>query len=191
MPDKRFCHFCGARLTTKFWENRQRLFCEHCNEPIYENPVPATCLVVLREDSQVLLVRRSVEPKKGLWCLPGGFMELGESPEAAALRELHEETGVHGHIDRLLGVMVVPNAMYDSVLMIGYRVVDHHGEPIPGDDACEVAFFSPARLPDIAFSSHRHFINACLGGQAPWKPGDVSVRCEIAGLDSQFLRHRR
>ena len=86
MRKKTFCHYCGTRLTEKICEGSLRLFCEHCDEPIYENPIPATCLVVVDNSDRVLLVKRSVEPKKGFWCLPGGFMELGESPEKAIER---------------------------------------------------------------------------------------------------------
>ena len=93
MRKKTNCPFCADHLVEKFCEGAMRPYCEQCNEPIYENPVPATCLVVVEKSGDLLLVKRRVEPKKGFWCLPGGFMELGESPEQGALRELREETG--------------------------------------------------------------------------------------------------
>jgi ADP-ribose pyrophosphatase YjhB (NUDIX family) len=163
MPEKRFCHFCGGPLETRHWEGRPRRFCPRCRIPLYENPVPATCLVVIDDRGRVLLVRRSVAPRMGEWCLPGGFMELGESPESAALRELGEETGLEGTIDRLLGVVTAPNADYDTVLMLGYRVRRFRGQPRPDDDADAIAWFDPARLPPIAFDSHRRFIHQALG----------------------------
>ncbi len=163
MPEKRFCHFCGGPLDSRHWEGRRRLFCARCQTPLYENPVPATCLVVIDEARRVLLVRRRVEPRIGEWCLPGGFMELGESPEAAALRELAEETGLRGVIDGLLGVVSTPNAAYDTVLMLGYRVRRFEGNPRPDDDADAIEWFDPARLPPIAFDSHLRFIGQALG----------------------------
>ena len=158
MRKKNFCHYCGKALFEKIFEGRLRLFCEHCNEPIYENPIPASCLVVADDTDRVLLVRRSVEPKKGSWCLPGGFMELGETPETAALRELKEETGLDGHIEILLGVSSNPSMLYHTVLMVGYLVKTYTGTPVAGDDADDVAFFHYDELPEIAFESHMEFI---------------------------------
>jgi len=162
----RFCPFCGGPLVTRHWEGRQRLFCPACARPLYQNPVPATCLVVRNPAGQVLLVRRSVEPQKGLWCLPGGFLELGESPEAGALRELAEETGLDGVIDRLLGVTIAPNAEYDTVLMIGYRVQRYEGRLQAGDDADAIGWFDADALPPVAFDSHVRFIRQAVGEQA-------------------------
>lgn len=158
MPKKQFCPYCGLQLIEKFHENRNRLFCSHCNDPVYENPIPAACLVVTDDKGWILLVQRSVEPQKGLWCLPGGFIELGESPESAALRELYEETGLTGQIHKLLGVTTNPSRLYDSVLLVGYWVTAYSGNLIAGDDASDVAYFPPANLPEIAFESHLKFI---------------------------------
>jgi ADP-ribose pyrophosphatase YjhB (NUDIX family) len=135
-----------------------RLFCSACKLPIYENPLPAACLVTVDAQDRLLLVKRSVDPKKGFWCLPGGFMELNETPEEAALRELHEETGLVGKIDMLLGVTANPSASYGSVLMTGYLIRVFEGEPSPGDDADDVQWFEYKLLPEIAFDSHKNFI---------------------------------
>jgi ADP-ribose pyrophosphatase YjhB (NUDIX family) len=183
---KRFCPFCGGPLVSRQWEGRRRLFCPACQKPLYENPVPATCLVVIDAARQVLLVRRSIEPKIGFWCLPGGFLELGESPEAGALRELAEETGLKGAIDSLLGVAVVPNSLYHNVLMIGYRVEKFEGQPRPDDDADAIGWFDGNDLPPIAFDSHLRFIRQALGDDrsddqvegGPERPGArFTVRC--------------
>ncbi len=158
MQTKKYCPFCGARLGKKFWEGSLRLFCEPCGEAVYENPVPATCLVVVDPTDRVLLVKRNVPPKAGFWCLPGGFMELGETPEAAALRELKEETGLSGKVEMLLGVLSNPSSDYHTVLMIGYLVKQVSGTPKPGDDASDISYFHFAHLPELAFDSHIQFI---------------------------------
>lgn len=158
MQEKTYCHFCGTRLTEKLVEGRLRLFCEDCNEPLYENPVPATCLVVVDDRERLVLVKRSTDPKKGFWCLPGGFMELGETPEQAALRELKEETGLLGQVDLLLGVTSNHSDQYNTVLMVGYLVKNYSGTLKAGDDASDVECFHPDKLPEIAFESHMNFI---------------------------------
>ena len=158
MRKKRFCHFCGHPLMQKSLDGQARLFCQNCDVPIYENPVPATCLVTIDDQKRLLLVKRSVDPKKGFWCLPGGFMELQETPEAAGLRELHEETGLTGKIDRLLGVVSNDSSNYDTVLMVGFLVQTWRGQLIAGDDADAADWFDYPDLPEIAFDSHRKFI---------------------------------
>lgn len=172
MTPKTHCHFCGLRLTEKFYEGRTRLFCDSCRSPIYENPVPANCLVVVDAEDRLLLTRRSVDPKKGWWCLPGGFMEMQETPEASALRELAEETGLSGKIDRLLGVTVNPSPRYDTVLMIGYLVRSYNGEPVAGDDADAVGWFAREDLPEIAFDSHKKFIHLYYAAYAHSDPSN-------------------
>ena len=155
---KSFCHFCGARLTKKQLHGTIRLFCENCNEAIYENPVPATCLVVSDNKEKILLVKRSAAPKIGFWCLPGGFVELGETPDQGALRELKEETGLSGKIEMLLGVTINNSPKYHSVLMLGYLIKNYTGILKAGDDASDAAYFDYENLPEIAFKSHLQFI---------------------------------
>ncbi|RJP84103.1 MAG: NUDIX hydrolase [Desulfobacteraceae bacterium] len=158
MIPKLFCHFCGTSLTDRLIEGRVRRFCSSCQAPIYENPVPAVCLVTINARQQVLLVKRSVDPQKGFWCLPGGFMELHETPEGAGLRELREETGLCGKIDRLLGVTAHHSRLYGTVFVTGFLVTSFSGGLIAGDDADEAGWFAADNLPEIAFDSHRKFI---------------------------------
>ena len=162
MQHKKYCHFCSGALERRYIEGAYRLFCAACDLPIYENPIPATCVVVTEQMSRLLLVKRNVDPKIGWWCLPGGFMELGETPEESALRELREETGIHGRIDGLIGVCSDRSPQYDTVLMVGY-LADHNGEkPHPGDDAEEVRWFPFNDIPPVAFASHIYFIEKAL-----------------------------
>jgi ADP-ribose pyrophosphatase YjhB (NUDIX family) len=113
---------------------------------------------VIDGKERILLVKRSVEPQRGFWCLPGGFMELGETPEGSALRELNEETGLSGKVEMLLGVTSSHSELYDTVLMVGYLVKSYNGTLKAGDDASDAAYFYPDQLPEIAFKSHQRFI---------------------------------
>ncbi len=159
---KRFCHVCGNPLIQKAWEGRLRPFCPQCGLPVYENPVPASAVVVVNKDADILLTKRNIEPKKGYWCLAGGFMELSETPEESALRELKEETGLTGTIRTLLGVKTNNSDRYETVLIMGYLVTDYSGDLVPGDDAEAAAFFHHQQLPEIAFDSHAYFIRTAL-----------------------------
>ncbi len=158
MIEKKFCAYCSASLTVRHIEGRERKNCPSCGITHYENPVPASCVILVDDQRRLLLTRRNVEPGKGLWCLPGGFIELGESPDRAALRELEEETGLNGRIHSLLAVATDPHPDYDTVLITAYLVLNYSGLLSAGDDVSEAAFFQHNQLPDIAFRSHRHFI---------------------------------
>ena len=111
-----------------------------------QSPVPAVGVVVLRGE-QVLLVRRGTPPRLGQWSLPGGRIEFGETVEAAALRELKEETGVEVE---LLGLIEVLDAVFTSrtsgdvtrhYVLIDFAARWLSGEPVAGDDAAEARFF--------------------------------------------------
>lgn len=167
MLEKKFCHYCATPLVNKHVEGRVRRFCPACNTPVYENPVPASCAVVINSCDEVLLVKRSVEPKVGMWCLPGGFIELDESPSEACLRELREETGLNGKIDQLLGVTTHNNAQYFSVLITGYLIKNFNGDLYPGDDASDASFFPFESLPEIAFKTHLAFIRTYFSAFTP------------------------
>jgi len=99
--------------------------------------------------------------------------ELGESPETGALRELREETGLHGEIDTLLGVTTSSNRFYNTVLLIGYLVRQFTGEPFPGEDASEIEFFPLENMPEIAFESHSHFLRVYQDNHIHVKKGSL------------------
>jgi ADP-ribose pyrophosphatase YjhB (NUDIX family) len=89
-------------------------------------------------------------------------MELGETPEETALRELREETGLLGRIDRILGADANPSRIYHTVALVCYIVREFHGRLVAGDDADDAVFFPTADLPELAFSTHRRFIHRYL-----------------------------
>ena len=121
----------------------------------YEYPRPmltADC-VVLR-NNEVLLIRRGNEPFRGCWALPGGFMEMDETIEHCAVRELQEETGLQvAEADlRLIGVYSTPGRdPRGRTVTAAYLVRLVSGEPKAGDDAAEVRWWPLANLPSLAF----------------------------------------
>lgn len=88
-----YCPGCGGELTTREIEDRERYYCGICDQIIWQNPKPVAWMLVER-DGEYLMVERGIDPDKGTWDIPGGFLELDESFEQAAVRELREETGV-------------------------------------------------------------------------------------------------
>ncbi|MBN1886205.1 MAG: NUDIX hydrolase [Candidatus Krumholzibacteriota bacterium] len=168
MVEKRFCPFCGERLSTKTNEGRVRLWCGAESRFVYENPVPAATGIVRDESGRILLVRRNREPRAGMWSLPGGFVEHGESPAEAAERELEEETGLHVLGAGLLDVIYEESEFYGtSLLIIGYRFDSWTGTPTAGDDASEVGFFDPGAMPPLAFRSHLALVDEWRRTQEP------------------------
>jgi 8-oxo-dGTP diphosphatase len=146
--------------------HRMRLYCGQCDWILYENPLPATAAVVLDNEARLLLVKRGTEPAIGEWCLPGGFVELDESPGEGVLRELREETGLKGKpevalwpVERLIDVVCEESPLYGPLIIIGYQVSPQGGVLTPGDDAAEVRYFPLLDLPQLAFDAHQAIID--------------------------------
>ncbi len=151
----RFCPRCGARLREENHHGRIRLVCPNCGFIFYQNPVPAAG-VILTRDNNVLLVKRKFEPRAGMWSLPAGFMEYGETVEETAVRELKEETNLDVKLIRLFGVYTGCDDPRNQAVLIMYEGSILGGELRPGDDASEVHFFPLDDLPEeIAFEAHR------------------------------------
>jgi len=148
MKEYAFCPFCGAALQRGVIDHKERKHCPSCNFVDYKNPLPAVFAIVIR-DRRLLLIKRGIAPKEGMWVCPSGIIESGETPEEACLRELKEETGVNGEIVKLVGVTRLEDEeIYGDVLVIGYLVKITDGELLCGDEAEDVKFFEIGRLPD-------------------------------------------
>jgi len=156
----RFCPICGARLSIADDGQSEQPHCAECHRFYYRNPVPASCCFVAREDGALLLTRRAVEPCIGAWCLPGGYVELGESAEEAALRELHEETNLLAARARLLGVSTQQSAISGAVMVLGYVIEDWSGlaSMRPDTDSSELRFFPRDERPPLPFAAHRELL---------------------------------
>jgi L-aspartate-alpha-decarboxylase len=124
----------------------------------YANPLPSAVAFVCKGDREVLLIKRGVEPGRGKWALPSGFVEAHELPEETALRELTEETNVKGTLSGLIGVYTEPTKIYGSVLLIAYDVKYVTGDPRASTDSVDAKFFPVEKIPRIPFASHRKII---------------------------------
>lgn len=131
--------------------------CPHCGRPVpvYRNPVPTVDVVVHDSEKGVLLIERR-NPPHG-WALPGGFVDYGETVEAAAVREAAEETGLDVELTGLLGVYSDPERdprMHTMSTVFTARALDVSALKA-GDDAAEVRFFPLDALPALAFDHAR------------------------------------
>jgi 8-oxo-dGTP diphosphatase len=114
--------------------------CDECNG--WLNPALAADAAVRRGDS-ILLIKRKFPPMQGAWALPGGFVERGENPINAAVRELLEETGIHGENPKLISVMgEADRDPRKHIVSVVYEIeVSLEQQPIAGDDAADAKFW--------------------------------------------------
>lgn len=149
----KFCSECGntVRLAIPPGEDRERYVCTECETIHYQNPnIVAGCLPIWED--KILLCKRAIEPRKGLWTLPAGFMENGETVENGALRETQEEANADVSIIRLLTVTSLPRI--SQVYML-YLAQLNNLDFFPGEESLEVALFHKDEIPweSIAFSA--------------------------------------
>ncbi len=156
-----FCSDCGGVLETRqiVAHEASRRVCTRCGRIHYRNAKPCAEVLVVR-DGRVLLVRRAFEPGKGKWDIPGGFLEADEHPEAGALRELREETGLEIAVTGLLGIYLDgyfygPEDDDTTTLNLCYLAAAT-GEPVAADDAVAVGWFAPDELPGPDGIQFRH-----------------------------------
>lgn len=146
------CSRCGAalRLGMVPGEDRERLACDACGFVAYVNPrLVVTCLPVT-DAGEVMLLRRGIEPGRGLWAQPGGFMEIDETVEAGAVRETLEETGLVVEPSHIVGLYTRPEA---AIVVIAFEARIVGGAATLTPEALEVRPFSPDAIPwqEIAF----------------------------------------
>lgn len=142
-----FCNRCGGLLETKVVSGMERPFCPRCGRVVYYNP-RLVAVGLLVQDRKVLLVRRGMGPGKGLWGLPGGYVDVGEVVEEAAAREMREETGLEARAERLVGLFSQRGR--PEVLAV-YEMAPVGGDLAPGQEVLDAAFFSLKQLPPLAF----------------------------------------
>ena len=148
-----YCPVCGGQLeTSKMKENEpSRLLCSACNFVFYLDPKVVAC-TILEKEGEILLLRRAINPRKGKWVMPGGYVDRGEEVRAAAVRETEEECGLKIRIQSLLGVYSYPGRWAVVVVYEGRYI---SGDLIQGDESLEAGWFSQSRIPwdDLAFQS--------------------------------------
>ena len=153
----RHCPNCGTAVEYRIPadDNRERAVCPGCNAIHYQNPLNVVgTLPVWEADGRVLLCRRAIEPRHGLWTLPAGFMELNETLAEGALRETQEEAGADVE---MLPLYTVLNVVRVGQIHLFYRARLRSPDFNPGPESLEARLFAEDEIPwdEIAFKTTR------------------------------------
>ncbi len=174
----RHCRVCGQPASYRVPEddNRERAICTACGEIHYENPLNVVGTVPVWEQ-RVLLCRRNIEPRRGLWTLPAGFHELGETTEEGARRETDEEAGARVEMQ---GLFTVLNVVRVGQLHLFYRARLLDTDFAPGPETIEAQLFAEHEVPwdQIAFRTVRetlqHYFADRARGRFELHVGDIA-----------------
>ena len=159
----RYCPLCGHALQTRQVGDRPRRACTNCDYVHFTDPKVGVGALVLH-DQEVLLVRRAMEPERGKWSIPAGYLDHGEDPRLTAVREVAEETGLAVAITAVLDVFYNPPQEGGATIFVLYRAELLGGMLQAGDDADEAAFFALHALPELAFASTKAAVQALVEG---------------------------
>jgi len=146
-----FCSQCGEQVTQKIpqGDNRLRYVCNSCETIHYQNPrIIAGCIA--EHENKILLCKRAIEPRLGLWTLPAGFMENQETTQQAAERESFEEATAKMTDISLFCSYSIPHI---SQVYVMYRGTLHNGFAQPGEESLETDLYSEDSIPwdELAF----------------------------------------
>src|SRR3954453_20560072 len=142
-------------------DNRERSVCAECGYVAYENPKVVVGSVVAAE-GRILMCRRAIEPRRGFWTLPAGYLELGETLEEGAAREAMEEASADIRIDGILAVFSVARIGQVQVIFRGRFAESAAPRFAAGQESLEVGLFAWDQIPwaDIAFPTVNWALNA-------------------------------
>lgn len=174
----KFCMSCGAAVELRQPEddNRLRPVCVACGTVHYQNPNMVIGSIPEWED-KILLCRRAIEPRQGLWTVPGGFMENGETATEAAIRETLEEANALIEIDKLFSLYSLP---FINQVHLLFRARLLNTDFSPGQESLEVRLFAEHEIPwnEIAFRpvkySLEHYFADRRKGQFEFHLGEIA-----------------
>tara|TARA_B100001245_G_scaffold21805_2_gene14285 strand:+ start:16838 stop:17386 length:549 start_codon:yes stop_codon:yes gene_type:complete len=169
----KYCSHCQAGIEWKIpaGDNRHRHVCSSCNTIFYDNPRMVAGTLPVHE-GHILLCKRAIEPRKGYWTLPAGFMENGESTEEGALRETWEEAKARVELKNLLTMITVPHISQVHIFFLADLPAP---EFAAGEESLEVALFHPDDIPwdEIAFPTVTETLKRYLAGERETQVFDI------------------
>ena len=148
LDEVRFCPRCGQSATVEY---PRSISCSHCGYGAYYNPKPVAAAIPVTPDGRIILLKRGFDPGKDLWTFPGGFVDLGETVEQAAQREVQEEICVSVKLGEVVGVY---SREEERVVLIVFAATTRD-QPRTTEEAPQVATFAADELPwqELAFWS--------------------------------------
>ena len=163
-----YCSNCGKALHLGAidGEDRDRLSCTACGHIAYVNPRLVVTTLPITEDGRIVLLRRGIEPGRGAWAQPGGFLEVDETVHQAAIRETLEETGLLIEPGEIIGLYTRLEA---AVVTIAFESRVVGGTATQTREALEVATFDPADIPwpQLAFRTTMWMLRDWLDRRRP------------------------
>lgn len=183
----KYCSSCGAliRLGIPEGDDRVRHICDACDTVHYQNPKLIAGCIPVWED-RILLCRRAIEPRKGYWTLPAGFMELGETIAQAAAREAQEEANVDVAIGDIFTIFNLPHISQVYVFFLARMTSAHYSA---GLESLETRLFDELDIPwdDLAFETVHRSLDYFLADR---KVGSYTMRVQDIPPDPRRLRER-
>jgi len=169
-----FCSRCASPLTFGLvdGEDRERLACSACGHIAYVNPRLVVTTFPITDTGEIILIRRGIEPGRGSWAQPGGFLEVDETVHQAAIRETWEETGLLVEPGEIVGLYTRLEA---SVVTIAFEARILGGTAAPTPEATEIVAYAPEDIPweGIAFKTTRWALHDWLGRRRPDLRGPI------------------
>jgi ADP-ribose pyrophosphatase YjhB (NUDIX family) len=172
-----FCSRCGAslRFGTVPGEDRERLSCPSCGHVAYVNPRLVVTTLPITDAGEIVLIRRGIEPGLGSWAQPGGFLEVDETVNQAAIRETWEETGLLVEPGEIVGLYTRLEA---AVVTIVFEARIVGGTAAPTVEATEIQAYAPEAIPwpEIAFRTTTWALRDWIDRRRPdlrWPASDV------------------
>jgi ADP-ribose pyrophosphatase YjhB (NUDIX family) len=166
-----FCSRCGVEMVERVpeGESRPRMECPDCGFIAYVNPRLVVTTIPVTADGDVVLIRRGIEPGRGSWAQPGGFLEIDETVTEGAIRETLEETGLLVEPGTLVGLY---SRLEAGVVTLVYEAPIVGGAPRETPEALEVRAFAPAAIPwsEIAFKTSWFGLRDWLAARHPDLP---------------------
>jgi ADP-ribose pyrophosphatase YjhB (NUDIX family) len=154
----RFCPHCGRPAEEREAFGRPRPYCPACRVTFFQDPKLAVAVVV-DDGERVVLQRRAIDPGRGNWSFPAGYVERGEPVDEAARREVFEETGLQVELEALLGIY---SERGNPVALAAYLATPVAGTLQISDESLDLAAFPIDELPPLAFPHDLEIVKAWL-----------------------------